>query len=92
MACQQTSEGNQGTAVALTPEEAASKAISGSILGGEIFCKSTGSCSGSQEECGYTVTSGSINVSEIETPEGIQYKAVATSNSKCECKNVAQET
>ena len=92
MACQQTSEGNQGTAVAPTPNGAASIAISRSILGGEIFCRSTGSCSGSQEECGYTVISGSINISEIETPEGIKYKAIATSNGKCECKNVAQET
>ena len=44
MACQQTSEDNQGTAIASTPEDAAKTAITRSILGGEIFCNLTGSC------------------------------------------------
>jgi hypothetical protein len=86
MACQQKSEGNQGTAIAPTPDGAARIAISRSILGGEIFFNSTGSCSRSQEKCSYTVTGGNISISEIETPEGIQYKAIATSNGKCEYK------
>jgi hypothetical protein len=92
MVCQQTSVNNQGTATAPTPDGAARIAIKRSILGGEVFCNSTGSCSGSQERCSYTVTGGSINISEIETPEGIQYKATATSNGKCECKTVAGES
>jgi hypothetical protein len=91
MACQQESEGNQGTAIAATPAEAAKIAISRSILGGEIFCNSTGNCSGSQGECSYTVKGGSINISEEKTPEGILYKAVATSSGACECKPVAGE-
>jgi|SRR5215217_5011615 len=91
MACQQTSDGNQGTAIASTPDEAAKIAITRSILGGEIFCNLTGSCAGSQEKCSYTVKSGSNNISEVETAEGTLYKAIATSNGNCECKTVAGE-
>jgi hypothetical protein len=89
MACQQKSDGNQGTAIAKTPAEAAKIAIARSILGGEIFCSSTGNCSGSHGGCSYTVEKGSINISEEKTPEGILYKAVATSSGACECKTVA---
>jgi hypothetical protein len=91
MVCQQTSEGNQGTAISSTPDDAAKLAITRSILGGEIFCNLTGNCAGSQEKCSYAVKSGSISISEVETPEGTLYKAIATTNGNCECETVAEE-
>jgi hypothetical protein len=93
MACNQQSEGNVGTATGTTPKGAIVAAIRLSRETGELFCNSTGSCSGLGQSCSYTITSGSGQVIQIQGPEGqTTYQATVTTNGHCECKTTAPGT